>query len=301
MVSKTLRCIFTDIGNRTILDIIESRRKPSVVHWLSHLAGRERVQVVVIDMWAPYREAARAVFGPKVRVVVDKFHVTRYADGALDMVRKAVGREKGIKGRRQLMRSRHVLLKRAATLSAEEQLTLSGWIENIPRLKLAYEAKEAFHRIYDCQTRAAAELALDTWYVGLPAEIRPQFKLLLSALANWRPEIMEYFDHRITNAFTESMNRVVKDVSRAGRGYSFPIMRARMLEGYRPTPAKGRNVCTICRRSLPAGQVKMRYPFPLQYRDREPDAKPVRMCLECHRTHIQDWISHGRVPTTESE
>ena len=82
MVSKTLRCIFTDIGNRTILDIIESRRKPSVVHWLSHLAGRERVQVVVIDMWAPYREAARAVFGPKVRVVVDKFHVTRYADGA---------------------------------------------------------------------------------------------------------------------------------------------------------------------------------------------------------------------------
>ena len=33
----------------------------------------------------------------------------------------------------------------------------------------------------------------------------------------------------ITNAFTESINRLAKDKNRDGRGYSFEVMRARML------------------------------------------------------------------------
>jgi hypothetical protein len=37
MVAGELRAIFTDLGNRTVLDLISSRRKPSVAHWLSHL------------------------------------------------------------------------------------------------------------------------------------------------------------------------------------------------------------------------------------------------------------------------
>lgn len=299
MVAGELRCIFTDIGNRTILDLIEGRRKPTVVHWLSHMAERQRVEVVVIDMWAPYRDAARAVLGPKTLVVVDKFHVTRMADQALDMVRKAVGREKGVKGRRHLMRSRHGLLKRAASLSGEEQLTLSGWIENIPRLKAAYEIKEAFHRVYDITDRPTAEAALDQWMVSIPDDVRPQFKALLTSLANWRNEIMTYFDHRITNAFTEAMNRVVKDVARQGRGYTFPIMRARILEGYRPLPVKGWRTCEDCGRT--DASVHLRYRVPMDYRKDEPDAKPARICRECHQTHIGSWLRHGRLPTIKSE
>lgn len=42
---------------------------------------------------------------------------------------------------------------------------------------------------------------------------------------------MTYFDTDIpvTNAFTESINRLAKDRNREGRGYSFEVMRARML------------------------------------------------------------------------
>lgn len=43
--------------------------------------------------------------------------------------------------------------------------------------------------------------------------------------------MLTYFetDTPITNAFTESINRLAKDKNRDGRGYSFEVMRARIL------------------------------------------------------------------------
>jgi hypothetical protein len=44
------------------------------------------------------------------------------------------------------------------------------------------------------------------------------------------PDTFEiYVDRRITNAFTEAMNGLIKITNRNGRGYSFPVLRARML------------------------------------------------------------------------
>ena len=50
-------------------------------------------------------------------------------------------------------------------------------------------------------------------------------------VGNWREETMTYFetDMPVTNAYTESINRLAKDKNREGRGYSFEVMRARML------------------------------------------------------------------------
>lgn len=46
---------------------------------------------------------------------------------------------------------------------------------------------------------------------------------------------MNYFDQRITNAHTESLNNLTRSVMRQGRGYSFEVIRAKMLfsEGVR--------------------------------------------------------------------
>jgi hypothetical protein len=43
------------------------------------------------------------------------------------------------------------------------------------------------------------------------------------------PWIMNYFDHRITNAYTESLNNLIRATNRKGRGYSFEALRAKML------------------------------------------------------------------------
>jgi hypothetical protein len=46
---------------------------------------------------------------------------------------------------------------------------------------------------------------------------------------NWETEIFAYFDHRITNAFTESLNGLARVADRMGRRYSFKVLRAKIL------------------------------------------------------------------------
>jgi hypothetical protein len=55
------------------------------------------------------------------------------------------------------------------------------------------------------------------------------FRPCISAWTNWQPYILSYFDHRITNAFTESLNSLIRVMNRLGRGYSFEALRAKIL------------------------------------------------------------------------
>ncbi len=47
----------------------------------------------------------------------------------------------------------------------------------------------------------------------------PEFKELLHTLANWREEILNYFDYRISNGFVEGKNNQVKTMKRMAYGY----------------------------------------------------------------------------------
>ncbi len=43
------------------------------------------------------------------------------------------------------------------------------------------------------------------------------------------PEILNYFQHPVTNAYTESLNNLIRVMNRLGRGYSFEALRAKIL------------------------------------------------------------------------
>ncbi|NEV75616.1 ISL3 family transposase [Rhodopseudomonas sp. BR0C11] len=283
-VMRSLRLILTDVAKKKVIDMVESRSKPSVVRWLSHLPDRERIQVVVTDMWVPYRDAVRDVLG--VPLVVDKFHVVRYANDGLNNVRKEVGQEHDVKGRRMMMRSRHLLLKRPSKLKAHERLALDGWLQNVPKIKRAYDAKERFYSIYDkCTTKAEAMAAYDAWLRDLPAEMTKPFAELTRAMKNWRTEVFNYWDWPITNGYTEGKNRTVKMINRVGVGYSFPVLRARILFDPDNVVPAGSFICDEC-----LGM----YPVELKTRSRR---TPKMMCPTCHRLHTDAWFKRHAVST----
>ena len=103
------------------------------------------------------------------------------------------------------------------------------WFRQFLQLGEAHALKEGFLSIWDHKTRGEAEAACVHWLSNIPAELAPAFKDLTSAVHNWHDEIFAYFDQPITNAYTESVNRLAKDMNRMGRGYSFEVIRARML------------------------------------------------------------------------
>ncbi|XUP33970.1 transposase [Xanthomonas axonopodis pv. vasculorum] len=93
----------------------------------------------------------------------------------------------------------------------------------------AYRVKEAFYGIYEAKTPEEAAERYAAWEQALTPEIRPYFADLLRAWSNGRFYILNYFEHPITNAYTESLNNLIRVMNRLGRGYSFEALRAKIL------------------------------------------------------------------------
>lgn len=301
-VDKEFCAIFTDIGNRSIIDFLPNRHKPTIRKWLKRLANPERIQAVTIDMWGPYREAVYEILGNRMTIVIDKYHVTSKADKAVEAVRVKMNKDADPAVRRSMKRSREILTKNPKKLSKDEKVLLAEWLKEYPILKTAHTTMSSFKRIYNFPTRWEAESALDAWLDALPEEVAEEFWPVVSAVTNWRKEIMNYFDHRITNAFTESMNKKVKTIAREGSGYDFATMRLRILRGYKPKPARGFMKCSLCyQKSRPDNRVKMRMVVPPHLAAihlKRP--KPIRMCEQCFETHKEEYRVHGTFPTTNS-
>jgi transposase len=223
------RCVLSNIEERTILDMLPDVSKAGLIDWLRALPDPQAVELVTMDMTRSYRDAVHEVL-PDAAVVVDKFHVLTLATKAMDGVRKRLKDQMTADQRRQLKRDRFLLLKRPDKLSYRDELILASWTSHLPLLKQAYDIKEAFYAIYDSIDRQEAEERLDAWLASIPKELREDFRGFRTTVTNWRPYILAYFNnYGVTNAYCESLNRLIDQINAHGRGYSFAIIRARML------------------------------------------------------------------------
>jgi transposase len=223
------RCVITNIQNNTVVDMLTNRNKDTVAKYLFQMKQRDKVQFVAMDMWAPYRDAVTAVM-PQAKIVIDKFHVIKMANEAMEKARKGIRADLDLKQRRGLMHDRFVLLKRQRDLTDKEAFNLDGWTKNYPVLGEAYRLKESFYAVYEASSNKEDALArYEAWSKSVPPEIRPHFSDLIRAFTNWQPWILNYFDHKVTNAYTESLNSLIRVMDRMGRGYSFEALRAKIL------------------------------------------------------------------------
>ena len=254
------RGVITNVQNNTVVDILANRNQETVIKFLMDLSDKEKIQYVAMDMWRPYKNAVNAVL-PQATVVIDKFHVVKMANEALEKVRKAMRAELTLKQKRGLMHDRFVLLKREHTLSDEDRLKLEGWILNYPLLGDAYRLKESFYGIYESTSIQEAHEAYAQWQKSIPPELVTHFHDLTRACQNWMPEILNYFTHPVTNAYTECLNSLIRVIDRLGRGYSFEALRAKILftEGIHSTkknrPKFERRRNPGIRFSMPRGEV----------------------------------------------
>lgn len=230
-LGRKTRCVITNVEERTLIEMLPTRNKDDVVKYLKGLKDGANIEIASMDMWDPYRLAFHEAL-PDVMLVADKFHVTRYATTAVDNVRKKVKATLNAKARSVLKWDRKFLLKRERDLSPQQQLVVSGWLNNYPDLRTAYQLKEQYFDVWDTAADAQeAEERFDAWRRSIPDEQKAVWKDLLRSEKNWRTEILNYFrcGKTVTNALTESINRRIRTVSRDGRGYSFESLRGKLL------------------------------------------------------------------------
>ncbi len=234
---RKMRCVLTNVEENTVVEMLAKRDKRTLANYFQGVTDREKVELVTIDMWRPYLDVAKAML-PQAAVIIDKFHVVKMANAALESVRKATRENLTDRQRRTLKKDRFILLRRRSELDAKDILLLETWTKNFPLLGQAYELKELFFGIYDAKSKSDAARRFDDWRASVPDELESPFGPLITAWSNWEEHILNYFDSPITNAYTEAMNGVIKLVNRKGRGYSFDVIRAKILYGEGPYKVK---------------------------------------------------------------
>lgn len=233
---KQNHAVFTDIEKRLILDILPRRNKADVKRWLSNLPEKQNVMCVTIDMWEQYKIAVQEEL-PDATIVVDRFHIIEGINKALDSTRVQMRNNLPKNERRHLKNKRFYFLYGKEKLGKEEQAELEELFKYYPQFKEPYQLKEDFRDLYNAQDRFVAEDMLYDWLER--AEKYPQFDPVVTYVNNWFNFILNYFDMPYTNGVTEMLNGKINRVYDAGRGYSFDILRAKLLFGTEATkPAK---------------------------------------------------------------
>jgi transposase len=244
--AKRRRVIITDIKGGRVLDFMESGSAKSIADRLQEFPWHEDVQIVAIDMCKTLRAATKEAL-PQAIIIIDLFHVMRIANQVMDAVRVRLfpwekkKREPGQPGRPRPETFR----KRRASLTECDRKYMEYWFELEPELRMAYDLKEKFMELFDdefyaggvrLRSKESAHHFYEEWLKDFPLKkeypkLHKNFNKIFSAINNWGDYIFNYFDFKVTNAFTESMNRKVKDILRNSRGCKFETMKARIIYG----------------------------------------------------------------------
>jgi transposase len=202
------------------------------VDWLREQTPqfREAIEFVAIDPAAVYAKAIRTPgLLPNARLVVDHFHLTKLANDAVTKVRRRVIWEQHNRRGRKIDPA---WANRRRLLTGRERLSAKGFtkmwnalIDSEPsgQVLTAWIAKEelrtllALARTAPSRDQIAAQLY--TFYDWCAASNVDELHTLAGTVETWWPEIETFIDTGITNARTEGLNRLVKQVKRSGCGF----------------------------------------------------------------------------------
>lgn len=204
--------VFVDHVNKRMRAIVLGRDKITLLQAIKDIDGATKVQAVSIDLSGAYREFVKEAF-PNAAIVADKFHVMR-------LFGKLITRERidvfGDKRKTELA----LLLKRSQkNMTAAASARLRELLEPHPKLREAYAFKVAMYWIYRKATKALARKSYIKLLDEMAVSKNPNVAPLRATLLSWINEILNYFDHKITNARVEGFNNKCKQVKRKGYGY----------------------------------------------------------------------------------
>jgi transposase len=214
--------VVTDVLARYVIGTIPGRRQDALVRWFAGLDEevKDGIEVVIMDMARFYRSSIHRVL-PQAAVVVDKFHVIRAGNHALDRVRARLQGRKPRSTRgwpRRLFRCRFALLRSADNLRDQDVARMTAVFEVFPEIAQAWRLKEGLREVFDSADRTEAGLALELWFQLVKRADLPEFNSLAKMIGWWHDELLNHFTFRMTNAYAEGVTNRVKVIKRQGYG-----------------------------------------------------------------------------------
>lgn len=252
--------LYTIVSNKdaegkkgTLAAIVFGTRSEDVIQALLTVPEdiRRTVSEITLDLSSSMRKIARWAF-PKAVQVIDRFHVQKLAQEALQEMRinfrwDAIRDENTLSARRKeavaagrdgkefepqvyangdtcrqlLARSRYLLFKSRNNWTESQKARAKILFGLYPDLERAYNLVDGLRRVYSSsKIKGVAYTKLARWYNDVERAGYPSFQVVRATVSENYPDILNFFDNRSTNASAESFNAKIKHFRAQLRGVS---------------------------------------------------------------------------------
>jgi len=206
----------------------------SCVVWVAQGKGREaidrffdgavsdyqktRIRTACCDMSQAYIGAIQA-HCPNATLVLDRFHIVKALNEAVDEVRKEQWRRATQAERKALKGLRWLLYRHSSTRTRRDTRNLRALDKHNRRIYRAWRLKEEFEQFWNYKATWAAERFLKGWTKSaLLSRLAPMRKFV-HTLRKHQQAVVAFIDTRATNAIAEGINRIVRIVKNRASGF----------------------------------------------------------------------------------
>jgi transposase len=228
-----------------IVGIFAGTKVEPIINRLLEIPHSERAKVkeITLDMANSMKLIAKKCF-PKAMPVTDRFHVQKLALEALQDIRikhrwDAIDQEnealnqakkKGVPftpklypngdSRKQLLaRSRYLLYKSPEKWTANQKTRAQLLFHEYPDIHKAFDLVQGLRMIYNtARSQQSAYTKLAHWYREVEESGFKSFNTIVNTIRLNYQSILNYFNHRSTNASAESFNAKIKAFRAQFRG-----------------------------------------------------------------------------------
>lgn len=185
-----------------------------------HLSEGQKARILwaSCDMSRAYTEAIKH-HCPNATLVIDRFHVVKALNEAVDEVRKDEWRSLDSEGRKAIKGLRWLLGMHSRNRSKGNTRFLNGLRNSNRRIHRAWVLKDEFEHFWNYSYRASAEKFLKRWMTAALRSRIPSLRKFVGTLRNHFHNILAFVDTNLTNAVGEGLNRIIKIVKNRASGY----------------------------------------------------------------------------------
>ena len=179
---------------------------------------KQRIRWASCDMSRAYTGAIQH-HCPNATLVIDRFHVVKALNEALDAVRKDEWRGLDKRGRQAIKGLRWMLGMHARNRSKKQSRFLNALRTSNRRIHRAWVLKDEFERIWHFTYPGAARQFLKRWMTAALRSRLPSLKRFVTTVRNHFDNILSFIERPLTNAVGEGINRLLKIVKNRASGF----------------------------------------------------------------------------------
>lgn len=181
-------------------------------------AQKERVQWASCDMSQTYIQAIKD-HCPNATLVIDRFHLIKALNEAVDEVRKEEWRKLGADERKAIKGLRWMLGMHARNRTKGDTRFLNALRNSNRRIHRAWVLKDEFDHFWSFSYPGAAEKFLKRWMTAALRSRIPSLRSFVGTLKNHFDNIITFIQRPLTNAVAEGINRIIKIVKNRASGF----------------------------------------------------------------------------------